>query len=157
MITEDYVSLEIAKLLKEKGFDTPGKVWYAEYTSLFSGTKYNSLQFDDYNRFNGDYKFLFYVPTIQTAMKWLREKYRILVVVDYEYECDTTPYYFKIYRLGENGKPERVAVKGVSYDKDDIPTEHIVGYRDWERSNDDFKSYEQASEDAIMYCLENLI
>lgn len=157
MITEDYVSFETAKLLKEKGFDCPGKVWYAEYTSQFSGKKYNSLEFDDYNRFNGDYKFLFHVPTIQKTMKWLREMYRILVVVDYEYECDTTPYYFKIYRLDENGKPEQVAIKGVSYDKDNNPTEHIVGYRDYERSKDDFKTYEETCEAAIKYCLENLI
>ena len=96
-------------------------------------------------------------PTLQSARKWLKEKYNILLVVDYEYECDTTPYFFKIYRLGKYGKPERVAIKGVSYDKDNNATEHIVGYRDWERSKGDYSTYERAANAAIKYCLENLI
>ena len=91
------------------------------------------------------------------AMKWLREIHNVLLVVDYEYECDTTSYYFKIYRLGENGKPERVVVKGVLYDKDNNATEHIVGYRDWERSKGDYSTYEDVCEAAIKYCLKNLI
>lgn len=63
MITEDYCSYEVAKLLKEKGFDEPCKVWYSEYTSQFGGEKYTSIEFDDNNRFKKDYKFLFHAPT----------------------------------------------------------------------------------------------
>ena len=91
--------------------------------------------------------------TLQTVMKWLREVHNILIVVDYEWECNTTPYYFKIYRLGKNGKPERVPIRGVSYDKNYNPTEHIFRYRDWERSHDDYSTYEEACEAAIKYCL----
>lgn len=50
-MNEHYVSFEIAKLLNEKGFDIPGRVWYAEYTSQFGGDKYNTIQFDDHCRF----------------------------------------------------------------------------------------------------------
>lgn len=91
--------------------------------------------------------------TLQMVMKWLREVHNILIVVDYEWECNSTPYYFKIYRLGKNGKPERVPIRGVSYDKNYHLTEHIVGYRDWERSHDDYSTYEEACEAAIKYCL----
>lgn len=159
MITENYVSFETAKLLKENGFseNTEHEIWYV-IKQFSTGCHWNSCTYKvgDITREYDD-ACCISMPTHQMAMKWLREVHNILIVVDYEWECDTTPYYFKIYRLGENGKPERVPVKGVSYDKDDIPTEHIVGYRDWERSNDDFKSYEQACEIAIKYCLENLI
>ena len=155
MITEDYVSFEIAKLLKEKGFDEPCECFY--------DTEHNDISIvngwmDTSNSQLDEREFLCYsAPTLQMAMKWLREVHNILLVVDYEYECDTTPYYFKIYHLGENGKPERVIIKGVSYDKDNNATEHIVGYRDWERSYGDYETYDVACEAAIKYCLENLI
>ena len=149
MITEDYVSFETAKLLKEKGFDEVCIGFYTPQKELhftFLGET-NSIWLDD----------SISAPTLQMAMKWLREVHNILLVVDYEYECNTTPYFFKIYRLGENGKPERVPIKGVSYDKDNNATEHIVGYRDWERSKSDYSTYEEAAEAAVKYCIENLI
>ena len=151
MITEDYVSFETAKLLKEKGFDEKCRALYTFWFDEVEGPKE-----DEAENWNIEPKY-FSAPTLQMAMKWLREVHNILLVVDYEYECDTTPYYFKIYRLGENGKPERVIIKGVSYDKDNNATEHIVGYRDWERSKGDYLTYEEACEEAIKYCLKNLI
>lgn len=90
------------------------------------------------------------------AIKWLNNVHHILVVSDYEYEFTDTSWYFKIYRLGKNGKPDRVPVKGVSYD-DSGEHEHIVGYRDYERSYKDYATREEAEEDGIKYCLENLI
>ena len=142
MITEDYVSFETAKLLKEKGF----KEYCDKSYSIIDGTLCSNFPTN-----------CILAPTLQMAMKWLREIHNVLLVVDYEYECDTTPYYFKIYRLGENGKPERVVVNGVLYDKDNNATEHIVAYRDWERSKGDYSTYEEACEAAIKYYLENLI
>ena len=146
MITEDYVSLETAKLLKEKGFDEECHNAYFNKTLV------------DYTMFGfclgGE---LINAPTLQMAMKWIQETFNIVIVPNYEYECDNTPWCYKIFKLEENGKPERVAVKGVSYDKDDNPTEHIVGYRDYERSYKDYATKEEACEAAIKYCLENLI
>lgn len=168
MITEDYVSFKMAKLLKEKGFDGFCNRYYqtdkedvnGEYAMfMFASdlksfcTVTNSLL----NKYADKNHEIISAPTLQIAMKWLREMHNILLVVDYEYECDTTPYFFKIYRLGENGKPERVAIKGVSYGKNDNAAEHIVGYRDWERSKSDYSTYEEAAEAAIKYCIENLI
>lgn len=135
MITEDYVSFETAKLLKEKGFDRA-----AEFNGNMALWNYNIS-----------------APTLQMTIKWLQEAFNIIIIPNYEYECDSTPWCYKIFKLGENGKPERVAVKGVSYDKDDNPTEHIVGYRDYERSYKDYATKEEAIEEGIKYCLKNLI
>lgn len=54
MITEDYVSFEIAKLLKEKGFDEECQQYY------------------------GDYEYP--CPTLQMAMKWLRKERGIAII-----------------------------------------------------------------------------
>ena len=151
MIREDYVSFESAKLLKEKGFVQPTRHYYSYDGRLgYAASEYN------WNQTIGDYCDYSCI-SLQMAMKWLREVHNILLVVDYEYEYDSTPYYYKIYRLGINGKPERIAIKGTSYDKDNNPTEHIVSYRDWERSRNDYPLYEEACDAAIKYCLENLI
>ena len=41
MITEDYVSFETAKLLKEKGFDEDIDLWYDENGEMFIHPKYD--------------------------------------------------------------------------------------------------------------------
>ena len=147
MITEDYVSFETAKLLKEKGFDAPTRDYYDSEGILESTAGYYP------NRSDNTYS----APTLQMATKWLQEALNILVIPNYEYECDDTPWCYKIFILEENGKPQRVAIKGVSYDKDNNSTEHIVGYRDYERSYEDYSTKEEAIEEGIKYCLENLI
>lgn len=153
MITEDYVSFETAELLKENGFDEEVFGYYHIWDRKINRPVWS---IGTYIRSEAPHLYI-KAPTIQIARKWIREKYNILFIVDYEYECDTTPYYFKIYRLGEYGKPERVAIKGVSYDKDNNATEHIIGYCNWERSKGDYSTYEEACESALKYCLENLI
>jgi hypothetical protein len=149
MITEDYVSFETAKLLKEKGFDGICDTAYEKITSKHS---VEETAISDWGKLNQIKR-----PTFQMAMKWVQETFNIVIVPNYEYECDNTPWCYKIFKLGENGKPKRVAIKGVSYDKDDNPTEHIVGYRDYERSYKDYATKEEAIEEGIKYCLENLI
>ena len=78
MITEDFVNFEVAKLLREKGFN--------EYTeSCFVGKDWESpspltnSQLPDgrYSR-----------PTLQMVMKWLREVYNIYFNINY-YHLDT--------------------------------------------------------------------
>ena len=147
MITEDYVSFDTAKLLEEKGFDEACYRWADNKSMYVEG------EWQPWNKSGHATA----IPTLQMAMKWLRETHSILLAVDYDYECTDTSYFYKIYRLGEHGKPESVAVKGVSYDKDGNPTEHIVFYRDYERSYSDYGTYEEACEAGIKYCLENLI
>lgn len=53
MVTEDYVSFETSKLLKENGFDEECQQYY------------------------GDYKYP--CPTLQMTLKWLREVHHIFI------------------------------------------------------------------------------
>jgi hypothetical protein len=133
MITEDYVSFDTAKLLKEKGFDCCCRVWYAEYTSQYETEKYISIQFDNHNKFDENYKFVCFAPTLQMAMKWLRKVHNI--DIDIQSYWKIKPKYhihgYK-YRLHYNNAPN-----------------HDI--------NQSFNSYEQACEAAIKYCLKNLI
>ena len=169
---ESYVSSETAKILKEKGFREWCRQCYGldvrhnsepidvdeEYELKDTGRE-NEIEYVDGGRmydfgcdnFNPDSPYA--APTHQMALKWLREMRNIIVVVDYEYECTSTSYYYKIYRLGEHGKPERVASYGVSYDKDNNPTTHLVGWRDYERSYSSYETYEDACEAGIKYAL----
>ena len=147
MITEDYVSFETAKLLKEKGFENDA----ISCINVFKGHIYK-IQ-DRIINVDDDVT----IPTTQMTIKWLEETYHILVVVDYIYEFTDTSWVYKIYRLGENGEPERCAVKGVSYDENNNPTEHIVGYRDYDVSYKDYATRKEAEDEGIRYVLENLI
>ena len=76
MITEDYVSLEIAKLLKENHFNEETDYIYYYYDSD-----------DDYcfeKLLPGD-KFIedkmIHCPTLQMALKWLREEHKIFITI----------------------------------------------------------------------------
>ena len=129
MITEDYCSLEVAHLLKEKGFDEPCEVWYSEYISQFGGETCTSIEFDNHNRFEKDYKFLFRAPTHQMAMKWLRGKGFHITI-----DCiDVT----------ETGLVFTIKI---------VDMKSFFEYRiDYDNT------YEKAVEAGIKYCLENLI
>ena len=115
MITEDYVSFEIAKLLKEKGFD--------DFTchSYF----YTNGDIEEETRYEGD----FGRPTLQMAMKWLREEKDLYVMP--QILSDGT-YIGYIYRTDGFGL--------IGHDKRRV------------RNNP-----EEACESAIRYCLEELI
>jgi len=138
MITEDYVSFEIAKLLKEKGFDVKCEYCYAEFSKDdikvigLSPAKFaQSLKEDRYP----------YV-TLQTAMKWLREVHGIHINV-FRYPAaflddnneQHKPWWFQYTLL----KP----IKEIDIDS------HMM--------NGEFESAEEAMGYAIKYCLENLI
>ena len=73
MITEDYVSFETAKLLKEKGFD--------EGCSFVANTTSRGVMPVSWPTTNSDIKDenadLIAIPTLQMAMKWLREVHHI--------------------------------------------------------------------------------
>lgn len=69
MITEDYVSFEVAKLLKEKGFNEPCVSKYCtdgSFDRAFHHYKNSEINKDAYN-----------APTHQMAMKWLRKEHYI--------------------------------------------------------------------------------
>lgn len=71
MITEDYVSFETAKLLKEKGF--PQTTFSCHY--IINGNSHYK-KFENRCGF-GDYDII--APTLAMAMKWLREMYGLFI------------------------------------------------------------------------------
>lgn len=75
MITEDYVSYEVAKLLEEKGFE--------QHETKLAYDKNGKLRWSDALD-----PFEFSAPTHQTAMKWLRIKYNIFISIAAFYEED---------------------------------------------------------------------
>ena len=127
MITEDYVSFEVAKLLKEKGFDI--------YVSSFYDVE------GEFNRKEADWNWKsgsrYSAPTLQMAMKWLRRVHNLHCAVDYDFVLG---WYCQITSLKET----------VEYDYEEMKHYHP------EKDNG-FSSPEEACEEAIKYCLENLI
>lgn len=73
MITEDYCSFEVAKLLKEKGFNESYYTCYVE--KEISHYDYSST---NYELIDGVISY----PTIQIAMRWLREEKNIFIVIE---------------------------------------------------------------------------
>ena len=137
MITEDYVSFELAKLLKEKGFrcDTLHYYYDKDGDLLFSACRVDAGK----NEFDA--------PTLQMTMKWLREKYDLHIEI-----TSIKPY-------GSDGNGHDIPLDGVKYHS------NIVQNNKWIDLIKKFKSYniacyssyEEACEAGIKYCLENLI
>lgn len=155
MITEDYVSFEVAKLLKEKGFkESTQLVWYehlpspnAVYNSEIGKPKRDYFYWEkDGERnspwtnnspvpsyINGE---VYSCPTHQMAMKWLRKVHNIFItIIPQEIKIGVDAICYGIYRITEdvytplhNGKVDNLV-----------------------------DSYEEAVETALKYSLENLI
>lgn len=69
-ITEDYVSFETAELLKEKGFD-----WETHRSYLINDNVFIPGDITDVSLRKDAIR----IPTLQMAMKWLREKHKITI------------------------------------------------------------------------------
>ena len=139
-ITEDYVSFETAKLLKEKGFPQ-------EY-DIYHSMVYNEEDYEDeyeVQRMMLETRLIkagtlssypvgvpepkCYCCTLQMAMKWLREVHNLYI--DIRFNINNSLYSFQIYSVGISG------------------ARAFTKYR--------IKSYEAACEEAILYCLKNSI
>ena len=147
MIQEDYTSFKTSILLKEKGFNER-----CRYVYMPDGTRVaaqifmegeSSVDNDDIEsvaRYNdwipytqGEYAYL--CPTQQVAMKWLREKHNICIIVDI---C------FNDARNREPGFVFEIWTLTTPYDCLDVPT-------------DAFNTYEEAAEEAIRFCLIDIL
>ena len=127
MTKEEYVSFEVARLLKDKGFDQncatyylDGQVWRHYHSEVIPKGKQ-----------------IYAAPTQAMAMKFLREVHKIHIVAE---PClgegfDDTLYFNRWFWtiLKEEGEYKPI------------------------RKIDEFPTYEQACEAAIKYCLENLM
>lgn len=141
MITEDYVSFETAKLLKEKGFDENTSVNYFIGDDKPRGCIVGEMIY--HKRAEEDIH-LIACPTLQMAMKWLREVHKLVICVEIGNENfkGNTDY----------SNPDRwfwffviTNEKGVVIDAE----------RDFVFN--EYTTNEEACDAAIKYCLENLI
>lgn len=127
-ITEDYVSFETALLLKKKGFEQVGcQKQYNTQGDLCVGYCYGPV-----------------APTLQMAMKWLREVHNIYTEI-----C--------LYKTNKDDIEPKKSRKAPYYTFSIWDT--VTGNNVDKRFTNDFigDTYEQACEAAIKYCLENLI
>ena len=122
MITEDYVSFETAKLLKEKEFNWEVHRSYLVNDNVFIPGDINDVPLR---------KDAIRIPTLQMAMKWLREEHKLVPII----LAGGNSYWFRI-------------------DKDNKDNWKSTIY--WEDVKS-FPTYEEACEASIKYCLENLI
>ena len=74
MITEDYVSFEIAKLLKEKGFDELCHGYFRKDNPIDLVELAQAANWNDEPFFTSR-------PTLQMAMKWLVQEHKLYVNV----------------------------------------------------------------------------
>ena len=134
-IKEDYVSFEIAKLLKEKGFDGFCERFYDYYPET---GEVHICGCDEHN--NSRYDDEFSMPTLQMAMKWLRIEHNIHIephIVKTKYSYGYLPNYIDLKEL-----------------KQHFP------FDEFDFSNADKYAcitYDKACEVTIKYCLEKLI
>jgi len=95
---EQLISFETAKLAKEKGFKKLCDFSYDE-DGILTGNCEQS-----YN----------YVASTQSLLqKWLREKYHLIITIAYQYEPDSTPYSYWIYKEN-NSLPINQWVNGLN-------------------------------------------
>lgn len=134
MFTEDYVSFETAKLLKEKGYCNISNTLYNENGEFI---RYDvGLNNKGYSCILGEF---YECPTIQMAMKWLRENYVMHIDVRVTNHSisdliDIVKYYWVVY----NSKTARWVNESTIY------------------KVQCFDTYEEACDDAIRTCLKNI-
>lgn len=124
------VKFELAKLLKEKGYDNPTRDCYNVHGLSFSNgwCEYieDDFEFDGLVRANKLRKEDTLAPTIAEVVMWLYEKHGIWISVDFNFK---TSWFYDIVILSEEGG-------------------NIL---------DNFNSPTEAYEAAIEYCLTNLV
>lgn len=135
-ITEDYVSFEIAKLLKEKGFNESCHCYYTD-KGKFVDMAWNLYEKHNTNSELNDFSFCS-APTLQMTMKWLREVHNKHCDIGYDLNLY---WFFQIIELKE--LKEHFDYSELKY----YHTENETG----------FNTYEESVEAALKYCLENLI
>ncbi len=148
MITEDFVSFEVAKLLKEKGFDVPCLAhWFIGTDRNFSIS--NTPR--NWNEIKTNLDWLSR-PTLQMAMKWLREVHNIHCDIHLSFSEDPKNYPSGYYIYILNTKDGNT----VENPGNNISEIHPL-YKDKSCTPRNYHTYEDAVEAALKYALENLI
>ena len=129
MITEQYVTFETARMLKEAGFDSPTRgIYRTNRTGDHSFVEYNMKQtVDDLSWNAGDgFQYEYLAPTQSLAARWIREVHNLHVL------CELTKYMDWFYCI------DRIE-----------PYEHV--------SNTDFDCFEDALEAGLQEALQQII
>jgi len=126
MITEDYVNLETAKLLKEKGFNIACFDFYEMEYGMFVKKHTQRSRPVDWNGEEDDG--CCSAPTLQMAMKWLRELYH---------------FHITVFSQSQESWMYRITIPGQMLKDGDY--------------GEDFTTYEDAAAAAVEYCLEHKI
>lgn len=147
MMTEDYVSYNVARMLQEKGFD-----WKCNTVEFYPEPCYDQESPDGV-----------YAPTLQMAMKWLRT---MGIVIEIATCWPSNPDFCKIpycFSIGDYRKERDLTREHGKYytgycskgGMDDFLKKNHLLFD--ELGFGEFPTYEGACEAAIKYCLEHLI
>ena len=135
MVTEDYVSFETAKLLKEKGFDEKCHMCWDEVTKTMESA-------DEYATNSELLATYISAPTLQMVMKWLREIQAINIYAR---------GVWKDVEVSAFGDWEP-AVVGYEWFIESLTDDTYS-----KTSTEQFLTYEEACDAAIKHCLEILV
>ncbi|MBQ3690873.1 MAG: hypothetical protein II937_13580 [Bacteroidales bacterium] len=135
-ITEDYVSFETAKLLKEKGFN---EVCRYEYGVPEVNGGYVLQEFYKPIQNCELIDTAYTAPTLQMAMKWLRKIHNCIIMIDYD--------------SYESADDSSITETGYSFtlQRKEKPTEYEYIH------NLVYDTYEEVAEEGIKYCLTKLL
>lgn len=134
--TEDYVSFETAKLLKEKGFYEDVNTSY-----VIDATNRPAIRVGDFLYISCSGKtHLIEAPTLQMAMKWIRKVGNLFIEID-----------FDTYETEDGDSVTTKTGYSFALQKKEKPDEYEY-IHNWV-----YDTYEEAVEAAINYCLTNLI
>lgn len=131
-MTEDYCSAEVSLLLRDNGFNEPCRVYYErdfDDEDLWYLHEYIDDDFKSNDKRREDEV---NAPTLQMAMKWLYEKYKIFIQI--------TP------TIGENG--DEVFVAAIY---------NYGMYHDRVGKNSVYSTIQTAIEISLIYVLENYV
>lgn len=144
-VTEDYVSFNTAKLLKEKGYDETCRafwkdwngqtmLYYCDRSQMFDWCNNSMLE----KHYNNNEETNIAAPTLQMACKWLMEIHNCIITFDYD--------------SYENADDSSIIETGYSFtlQRKEKPTEYEY-IHDWV-----YSTYEEAVEEAIKYALTKL-
>ena len=163
-INEDYVSFETAKLLKKAGFNELCRTSYGnaylhngeyidedEEFELKEEGKESEIEilkggsiYGFWNDNNSNPKSVYSRPTLQMAMKWLRETYKFFIDIQcYGCESNRKAHFEYSYVISECIK---------------VKTEICTVAETVERKcKAHFLSYEKACDEALKYALKNMV
>ena len=126
------ISYNTAILAQEKRFNLPVTAFYK--VKDFLPILEENIPINNYN----GHVYLKSAPFQYELLDWLRNVHKILIIVVYNYEYDSTPWEWFIHKLDENGKPMIIFESPIG-----------SGMCNTLQSTGSFTKYEDALEDAL--------